>query len=195
MSGRTYLRSQVVKSDAFLFVVSQIQGVMKDKFDMCLIGGLAIGWHSNPPETVDADFLVAASMEELEPATWHFESLGWERGVLRFAHNRPGFPTRGVEIHAVSPISDSQEFKIQDIDLIAAGGDQYLQSVVSRAKSVSIEKGRKKVSFKVATPEDLVVIKTLVGRDKDVEDVMELQRKLGSALDAGYVDQKLNELL
>lgn len=195
MSGRVYLRFQVVKSDAFLFVVSQIQGVLKDKFDMCLIGGLAIGWHSNPPETVDADFLVTASMEELEPATWHFESLGWERAVLRFAHNRPGFPKRGIEVHAVSPISDSQEFKIQDVDLIVTGKDPYLQSVVSRSKSVSIERGKKKVSFKVATPEDLIVIKTLVGRDKDVEDVMLLQRKLAGTLDVEYIDRKLDELL
>jgi hypothetical protein len=78
-----------------------------------------------------------------------------------------------------------------DVDLILAGDDRYLSDVVAHATLEEVQKGFK---IPVATSEDLVVMKTLVGREKDIEDVLAIQETTAN-LDEEYIDRKLDELL
>jgi hypothetical protein len=191
MSERQYLRSQLLKSKDFIEVVREVDSILGDTFPMCLIGGLAVGYYSNPPVTVDIDFLVDATMEDLDRVAWHFEGRGWERSVLRFTHQRPGFPKRGIELHRIDPDFSTKAVSIQDVDLISTGGDVYLTSVVARAVEVEVDKD---LVISVVTPEDLIVIKSLVGRDKDLEDIAVMERALKKTLDYDYIERMLAQL-
>lgn len=48
--------------------------------------------------------------------------------------------------------------------------------------------------MRVASPEDLIVMKVLAGRPKDLEDVRSILRASGRGLDDGYVERTLTML-
>ncbi len=75
------------------------------------------------------------------------------------------------------------------LDVVLAGPgleDQFL----SRAHERTIER----VQVSVASPEDLIVMKILAGRPKDLEDVGAVVAALGSQLDADYITTTLTML-
>lgn len=75
------------------------------------------------------------------------------------------------------------------LDVVLAGPgieDQFFD----RARVVEVEGTR----VRVASPEDLIVMKVLAGRPKDLEDVRSILRASGRGLDDGYVERTLTML-
>lgn len=193
MSERRWLRSQILGTPQFAEFAAAVAKFIGKQYRTCLVGGLAVAYHANPPVTVDVDFLVEADMADLDRAAWHFESSGWERIPIRFPVRSPGFPQFGVNLRNDNlENSEHSEWKAAEIDLIATGSDRFLKSIVANAMLCEVQKG---LSIRVAKPEDLIVMKTLVGREKDLDDVAAIQRKLKGKLDTEYIDSMLNELL
>ena len=69
------------------------------------------------------------------------------------------------------------------------GEDPFLLAAVGRASPAP------EIGVPVIRPEDLFVMKTLAGRDKDLYDMVALQERLGSKLDMDYINKLVEELL
>ncbi|HHY96115.1 MAG TPA: hypothetical protein GX513_14075, partial [Firmicutes bacterium] len=75
------------------------------------------------------------------------------------------------------------------VDLVLAGLP-YEEEAIRRAQTVIV--GRREV--KVCAPEDLVIHKVISERPQDREDVREIIRLRGRALDRAYMDPIVREL-
>ena len=179
---RKYARRRYLASVEFRNLIEEI-GPYIEALPHALIGGLAVSYYANPPVTVDVDFLVEASIGEIVNQIRPLREKGWSAGEMIFTDRRKGFPRRGISLRRRPRMI---------VDLLATGEDEYLQSIVHRAKLTEVQDG---VPLLVISPEDLIVLKSLAGRDKDVEDVVSLTSTLGEKLDREYIDQKIDELM
>lgn len=178
MSERVWTRKKILESAVFLKTVREVTAALK-KADIryALIGGLAVAYHANPPVTIDADFLVDTdNMDILEIL---FKGHGWQVYPLIFRVNQRGFPKYGWAIRKKGRTN---------IDLVSTSGDAYLSRVVAGARPVSL----KGVSVPMVTAEDLIVMKTLVGREKDIDDTIALRQ--ARKVDEKYIKKTLESL-
>lgn len=178
--GRRWARKQVLQSADFALAAKEVKKLLKG-FQYCLVGGLAVSVYANPPVTVDIDILVAVTTAELEEL-FKKRGRGWTASRLWFASRRKGIPAGGLNLTKDKPQID--------VDLLATGSDSYLQDVVLSALSTNLQPN---LTMPVIQPEDLVVMKSLVGRDKDHDDVVAISR--ARKLDTKYIDGWINELL
>ncbi len=176
MSKRQWQAKQILSSVEFDATSKVIKRLLAG-LDYCLIGGLAVGHYVNPPVTVDVDVLVDADQDALDRIAANTNTL-WHS--LVFHSQLKGLPRYGVAI----------SHKDGEIDLISTGSDEYLVRVVKNSKAVLVAP---KVKMPVISAEDLVVMKTLVGRDKDSDDVDELRFKVKN-LNTEYIEKQLEEL-
>lgn len=150
----------------------------------CLIGGLAVGYHVNPPVTIDIDLLVLGTEAQIvAQLDRQPESEHWLRHRLWLPNKLRGLPRRGL--HLIR--KDGYE---AEVDLLATGEDKFLRSVVEHAREVEVHQG---LNFPVCTAEDIIIMKSLVGRDKDMDDISQLYRSK-SNLDLEYINRQLEEL-
>jgi hypothetical protein len=180
MSERMWTRKKILKSPMFLRTLQEITVALnKAKVKHALIGGLAVAYHANPPVTIDADFLV--DTENMDVLELLFRGLGWGVFPVVFRRgNQRGFPKYGWALRRKGST---------DIDVISTSGDAYLKKVVSEAVVVSL----KGIRVPMVTAEDLIVMKTLVGRDKDVEDTIVLRQHVDVSED--YIKKTLGSLM
>jgi len=179
------LRDKVI-IEAIRFVLPKLEA------EAALIGGLAVAYHVNPPVTVDIDFIVKSKWKELyERLKPVFRPLGWRVTMFGFPLRRwkPGTPLNGIRLMLEEP-------HMLVFDLLAAGADSYLKAVVDRAvqAEISATPDSEKLKLKIARPEDLVVLKILSGREKDIDDTEELTYALGEKFDEQYVFKTLDSL-
>lgn len=73
---------------------------------------------------------------------------------------------------------------------VVLGGPGLEDAFLERAVTRDVEG----VSVPVASPEDLIVMKILAGRDKDFDDIRAVVAGQGPSLDAGYVRKTLGAL-
>ncbi|MFO1518834.1 MAG: nucleotidyltransferase [bacterium] len=140
----------------------------KEKIDYCLIGGLAMMVYGGRANTVDIDFYLLVN--DLKK-------------VFSLFHQRK------IEAHPAGEYQLKARFKGVPIDLLLA--DHYVGAeVVKRAKKKKL--GGKNV--KIATPEDLIVLKTLADRSIDRRDIEELRELFGKKLNQKYIAKKLKQL-
>ncbi len=140
----------------------------KYQVDYCLIGGLAMMLHHGRANTVDIDFYVL--VDDLETVMELFKK-----------ENVPA-ETRG-EYQLKARINGIQ------IDILYA--DHYIGSdVVHRA----VEKKLGNDLVRVATPEDIIILKTIANRTIDLRDIEELRELFGKKLDEDYITRKLTWL-
>ena len=172
MSTRFDAQQDAFNTDAFRRLLAAVQEVQQS--NAVLIGGMAVAYYSNPPVTVDADFLIRADKYSLTFVREALEKAGWDCVPLRFVTNQKGFPRYGL----------SCKNEVGSADLLCTGHDSFLNSVVNRAFTVAVLG----VKTLVVTPEDLIVIKTLVGREKDIEDITHLYRTLKGKLDEQWAE-------
>lgn len=177
MPSRTWTRAKILESTKFLSTVREVTTAL-DRLDIryALFGGIAVAYHANPPVTIDADFLI--DTEKMDILQIIFLSGKWKVHPFVFPQRGPGFPKYGYRI---------QKPGRTVVDLISTSEDAYLSSVVARAKRVSLSG----VPVPVVRAEDLIVIKTLANRAKDLSDVGVL-RKL--KLDSVYIRRMLSIL-
>jgi predicted nucleotidyltransferase len=180
MSERRWARKQVLQSADFAATCREIKRLLKG-FEYCLVGGLAVSVYANPPVTVDVDILVVAAVTDLRLLFSRF-GKAWTSSSLWFPSRRSGVPTGGLNV--------SRENPHVDVDLLATGSDSFLVNAVRDARNTKLQTN---LWMPVILPEDLVIMKSLVGRDKDIDDVVAISRSM--KLDLSYVDMKINELL
>ncbi len=140
----------------------------KNNVDYCLIGGLAMLLHNGRANTVDIDFYVLVNdLKEVE----HL----FKKGNIPVRH--AGEYQLKAKIHEVP------------IDILFA--DHYVgMDVVERA----IEKKLGDIFIRVATPEDLIVLKSLADRSIDRRDIEELRELFKGKLDETYIEKKLHKI-
>ena len=194
MSSRRDARKNVLLSADFQAAIADIKARLAGK-QWALIGGLAAAAHANPPVTVDIDILMIGdhSQELSDEMRYRMsvptlketpsDALGWGMDRLWFPTSQlHGLPKRGWQFH------HRTEF-VAELDVLITDGDAFLTRAVESAVVVA------RVPAKVITAEDLIITKSLVGRDKDWDDILDLQRTLEGKLDEAYVERMLNELM
>ncbi len=140
----------------------------KSQIDYCLIGGFAMLLYHGRASTVDLDFYVM--VEDFKKVITVLEKAGLKIKKLGDYQLR----TRCHET---------------EIDLLLA--DAYIgHEVIQRALSKSLE-GH---SIRIATPEDIIILKSLANRSVDRRDIEELRELFGKKLDEAYIERKLKKL-
>jgi len=148
--------------ETFLKIISTLED---EKLPYCIIGGIALLLYGGRTSTLDLDFyFVARNRKKLVSV---LEALGTE------LHPRGEFQYQGV-------------FRGFRFDILVA--DRWVGlPALKRAKKVSFGN----IFVQVATPEDLIVMKTLADRPIDRRDIQEL-RELFKNLDERYIERRLN---
>lgn len=178
MAERIWSRKQILKNAMFLKTVREVTAALnKLNVNYAMIGGLAVAYHANPPVTIDADFLV--DTDNMDPLEVLFLGVGWKLAPLIFMNKQRGFPKYGFA---------GRKAGRTDIDLISTSQDKYLSKVTRQAKPADLSG----ITVPMVTVEDLIVMKTLVGREKDLDDATEL--RLSVKVDEQYIRRTLREL-
>jgi predicted nucleotidyltransferase len=135
------------------------------KIDYCLIGGLAVMLHNGRANTVDIDFYVLVN----------------DLKIVQKILKKEGIPTKTAgECQLKALIKETR------IDILYS--DAYIgEDVVHRA----ITKKLGENTIRVATPEDLIILKTIADRSIDRRDIEELRELFEGQLDEKYIKRKL----
>ena len=186
MSDRYHARTNLLRERSLIVALETVVSFLEHHDQQCaLVGGLAVAYHANPPVTADVDLLVDGYWKDLlARCKAEFRPQGWRVTVFGFPTKmqRPGQPMKGVRLVTPDDIT---------FDLLTTSRDEYLRSVLDRSEHVVVASvdGATPVAtarLRVATPEDLIVMKTMSDRDKDQEDIAAL-RSAGKTLDEAYV--------
>ena len=141
-----------------------------------LIGGLAVAMWGEPRATLDVDLSVWIEPDDFEQAIGNIASR------FRTAENPLEFARRS----RVVPIETSQGVR-GDIVLAALPPEREF---LKRARPRPV--GSRTIP--VASPEDLILMKLMSERPKDLEDARRLIRRFRATLDKPYLEPKLKEL-
>lgn len=140
----------------------------ENRIDYCVIGGLAMLLHQGRANTVDIDFYVLVN--DLKDVVKVFRDHQHE--------------VKSAGEHQLKAMVDGVP-----IDILYA--DHYIGAdVVKRAA----EKKLGGHFVRVATPEDLIILKTLANRSVDRRDIEELREVYGKLLDEKYIERKLKKI-
>lgn len=139
-----------------------------------LIGGQAVNCWVRPRATADIDFVVLANREAIERVERQLRASGFT-WLQRTGGDQPSGPDFvRMELAGTTTIIDFQAAKTE-----------FQDNVVARAISIGDEQ------TKVATPEDLLVMKLIAGRSKDGDDARRLVALPG--LDLEYIRRRAVE--
>jgi predicted nucleotidyltransferase len=178
VSERVWTRRKILEDKLFVRTVDEVASFMeRTGLRYALVGGIAVAIHANPPVTIDADFLVGE--DDMAVLRSFFKDSGWSVVPLLFSSRQKGIPTNGWAIRKKGRTS---------IDLISTSGDSFLMRALVSA--VPREIGGHKIP--VITVENLIVMKTLIGRDKDIDDTVALRQ--ANEVDDAYINKTLEHL-
>jgi hypothetical protein len=150
-------------------------------YDYCLIGGLAAIHWGEPRFTQDVDVVVVANLGEEEPV---IDAL-----LGKFSSRLKASEARQFALDNRVLLLKSNSGVPIDISLGALG---FEQQMIHRARRVTAVRGTK---FRMATAEDIVVMKTIAGRHNDWRDIEGIIAKRGEKLDWSYIHGCLRPLL
>lgn len=151
------------------------------KWKHCLIGGLAANQWGEPRFTRDIDIVV-------------FSGLGDEATFVDALLE--AFPPR-------TRTQDARQFALDNRVLllnshagipidVSLGALEFEDRMTARAVAATVVSGQK---FRVASAEDMIVMKAIAGRPQDWQDVAGIIVKQGSKLDWDYIQTSLEPLL
>lgn len=160
-----------------LFTVAALLDKRGDEY--AVMGGLAVRMHSIPRPTYDVDLIIAVEREDLPSLFDSLEKLG---------HTIPESYRRGwVDQVAGMPLVKVRTYisadKGIDVDFFLAE-TEFQKSLIQRRMKVEIEEGTKQLW--VVTPEDLLLLKLLASRRRDLIDVGDILFMQGQ-LDEAYM--------
>lgn len=141
--------------------------------DYMLVGGLAVGIWGEPRATVDIDFLIAIGTDEFE--TLRHSLLESSRFV--FIHDKPMVFEKITFLRAT--LKSNADIAV---DFIFAD-DDFKHEALKRKETVALDD----VSVNISTPEDLIILKLLSGREQDRLDANKIIAIQGKNLDNGYL--------
>lgn len=142
-----------------------------------VIGGLAVVAVGEPRTTADADAIVFVTPAEAESLIRHAAEAGFD---VREDVERERLATTGT--------MRFRRGRFQ-IDLITAS--LPFEEVALGRASVHELFG---IRLPFPSPEDLILLKVLAGRDKDMLDATGVARRHGDRLDIGYLERTLHPL-
>jgi hypothetical protein len=144
-----------------------------------LIGGLAASMRGEPRVTADVDAVIGTTVEDATELIGHLEGSAFE----------PLFPgvDQVVQQAFILPLRHRETGLKVDLSIGLSGFEQQL---IERAESTLIA-GE---SVRIATAEDLIVMKLLAGRPRDMQDVQGIAAVRGEQLDWAYCQQTAIEL-
>jgi hypothetical protein len=145
--------------------------------DYALIGGLANAIWGEPRATIDVDVTVAVDDQAIPAA---LTSLATE---FRLAVPDP---VTFVAQTRVLPLDTADGVRIDVIFALLP----FELAAINRAHRVPIAGG----SVRVVSAEDLILMKIISERERDVADAEAIVRRRGPALDRGYLEPRLREL-
>jgi hypothetical protein len=151
------------------------------KWSYCLIGGLAANRWGEPRFTRDIDIVVFSGIGDEEK---YVDAM-----LAEFAP-RPGIrDMRGFALQNRVLLLQSNSGVPIDVSL---GALEFEDHMTMRAEAATIVKGQK---FRVASAEDVVIMKVIAGRPQDWQDVEGIVVKQGRKLDWDYIHENLDPLL
>lgn len=153
-------------------LLKRIQQLIKifNKYELrySVIGGIAVLLHGGRASTIDFDlYLIADDLEKLKEIAHStgFEILFWGDDQIRLTYE-----TLPIDIL----IADS-----------LLGTTVYKRSLVKQLGDVQIN---------VASPEDIIVMKTIADRPIDRRDIEELNEIFSASLDRKYIGRQIKRL-
>jgi hypothetical protein len=167
-------------SKILLEVLKKTVAVCKKlKLRIAFMGGIAAGVYGQPRTTYDVDALVLVEEKDLQRLLGLFSREG-------FSYDKKEPVKR---IHGLRFITLVYPKLKTYVDLFIAGSN-FHRGMLERAHSVRL------ASFEIPliSPEDLVLLKLLSGRDKDTEDVREILMANKKELDMAYLEKQAREL-
>ncbi|MEW6546553.1 MAG: nucleotidyltransferase [Bacillota bacterium] len=142
-----------------------------------VIGGFANLFWGRSRVTRDVDLTISCPMQRLGAV---LTELGRRFRLL------PADPLGFARRNRVVPLLVGEVVRV---DLVLAGLP-YEEEAIRRARVVEV-RGR---AVRVCSPEDLIIHKIISDRPQDRDDVREIVRRQGNALDRGYMDPIVREL-
>lgn len=151
-------------------LIDAVQILKESGIDFCLVGGFAIGVHSQPRATKDVDFLIL--------------SLPETKKVLE----QQGFTQK--ETYTFDKVSVNKFIKDSiDVDLLVMEKQEYARKILQRAKATSFGPE----NIKVISVEDLIILKALANRKKDYWDIEHLKEH-NNLIDWDYIKKEMKSL-
>lgn len=139
-----------------------------------VVGGIAVSIWTAPRATVDLDFVIGLDEETL-PA---FIKSATEAGLVVFDPK----PMEFKKVKLLRMFLKGNESQLLMLDFILAD-DEYKRESLRRAVVLTWE-GQ---DIKVASPEDVILLKLLSGRGQDLVDAENIVRIQKDSLDRGYL--------
>lgn len=149
-----------------LFTITEL--FKSNRIGYCLIGGLAMMLYHGRANTVDLDFYVL--VKDLKTVRQLFE--------------KKNYKVRDAGQDQLKAKVGSVPIDILRAD-VYAGADAVKRSVPKRLVGHTVH---------IATPEDLIILKTIANRSIDRRDIEELRELFGKTLDEKYIKRKLGQL-
>ena len=147
------------------------------KWEFCIIGGLAVQRWGEPRTTLDADFTLLANWEEEEP---------YVNALLRQFESRISDGHAFALSHRVLLLQASNGC---DVDVVL-GALPFEVEMVKRAKKMEFAPN---INLPCCTAEDLIIMKAFAGRPRDWNDTESIALRQ-SGLDEEYITTQLAEL-
>ncbi|MCF8111923.1 MAG: nucleotidyltransferase [Desulfobacteraceae bacterium] len=149
----------------------------KHRIEYMVIGGLANAKWGQPRATLDIDITLWVSDSEIK------NLISLLKGSYTLLVDKPFEFIRDTR---VLPLKDHQN---QRIDLIF-GALPFERQAIER--SLKVEIGNTAVNF--CTPEDLILLKIISDRPRDLEDVQGILRFRKETLDYNYLEPRIQDL-
>ena len=148
--------------------------------DYMIIGGLAVGIWAEPRATVDIDFLVAIGSDDFD--TLKHKLIESSRFV--FIHDKPMVFGKITFLRAT--IKSNTDISV---DFLFAD-DEFKNRALQRKESVKVND----FSVNISSPEDLILLKLLSGREQDRLDAEKIIKIQKENLDMEYMKKWLQRL-
>jgi hypothetical protein len=160
-------------------VANDVVGIFHDlSVEYAVMGGLAVRLHGLPRPTFDIDFTAAIHESKLPDIYGRVERLGY---------SVPEPQKRGwVDTVSGFPVVKFQTFQgecVIDVDVFLAG-NEFLKQILRRRQRHRTDE----LEADFVTAEDLILLKLLAGRRKDLVDIQDILLVQGK-LDDDYLNE------
>ncbi|MEW6324619.1 MAG: hypothetical protein AB1515_04465 [Nitrospirota bacterium] len=146
----------------------------RQRIPYMVIGGIAVGVWSAPRATVDLDFVIGASGDDLTA----FVQSASDAGFVIFEPKPVEVPrTTFLRMHLKEP-----DARLLTIDFFPAD-DDYKRAALDRAAPVRL----REQEVRIAAPDDVILLKLLAGRGQDLVDAENIVRTQRDVLDRNYL--------
>ncbi len=153
--------------------------------DYALIGGIAVAVWGEPRATFDVDLVVTAGAEQVE----HLRSAIRQEPAFLLEPETLSFPphTLVLRAHLLGPPVEEPDLILVDFLFLEAG---FSRAILGRRLSVAVA-GRQ---VWICSPEDLILLKLLAGRVKDLEDARGVLAGQRRRIDLAYLEDRVQHL-